>query len=151
MFGKVVLVRHEYANGEQFVKITDVKVFTQWLTDGLISFAILSDEQQVCEYRICEDGSRSVDQHNGNLHSLDENYCSECGLPIHIVDELKPLPLMGIEPTIVQIGNLGWKVNYESYEQIHILFWYQSDREAIESWNSLVERLTKKTTGENHG
>ena len=108
-------------------------------------WSILSDEQAVCEY----DNEKNTTSCGWNENTA-MTYCPNCGLPIHIVDELKPLPLMGIE-VFAHSGMaddwfcVEWR-NTEIFNSVkHIMNEYRvirpTEREAIESWNSLVKKL----------
>ena len=75
-------------------------------------------------------------------------YCPKCGRQIKVTDELKPLPLMGIEPVVRDNGDGRFIVMYTAYDPVHtfvvmkkIDIYGATGREAIESWNSLVGKL----------
>jgi len=125
---------------------SDYLDFYNW--DRFIAYAILSDEQEYCEYSLTMhkvynpscNPEMNIDGEKGY------KFCPHCGNPIKIIDELKPLPLMGIEPEIFENAVA---------DGIYYLFYhwqgegaaidsqgYKTKRETIESWNSLVEKLT---------
>jgi hypothetical protein len=126
--------------------------------EGMIRYAVLSDEQPVCEWERIAEGEhknyfRSQCQRDlqelggGNRIWLpvqaQEPFCGHCGRLIHIVDELKPLPLMGIEPVLIHssIDNRYWyEISYNGFDITSQA--KESNREAIESWNYLKKRLT---------
>jgi hypothetical protein len=110
--------------------------------DCIDSFAILSDEEQVCEWK-----KNILDVYQGGCTSMVIGYndwwkfCPHCGNPIHIVDELKPLPLMGIEPVInVTLG--VYQCVWENFVYTISSLADTKKVHAIESWNSLVKKLT---------
>jgi hypothetical protein len=107
----------------------------------LSGYSVLSDEPVYCEW--VDKGTYW--QGCGGQWSLVYKFCPHCGLPIKVIDELKPLQLMGIEPEIVcQEGSDGhlWKYQWRLNETYITSDAFFSKREAIESWNSLVKKLT---------
>jgi len=114
-----------------------------------IRYAILSDEPVYCEYKqdfgigYRYETSCGESFYFSNTPPSKGSYihCQKCGLPIKVIDELKPLPLMGIEPVInVTLGvyQCVWENNGDTIisladtKKVH----------AIKSWNSLVKKLT---------
>ena len=104
-------------------------------------YAILSEEPVYCEWT--ETVNFLIDYKTScGVHTEHKTkYCPFCGLPIKVIDELKPLPLMGIEPVInVTLGvyQCVWENNGDTIisiadtKKVH----------AIESWNLLVKKLT---------
>jgi hypothetical protein len=109
--------------------------------EGMVRYAILSDEPVYCEWT----NKGAYWQGCGGQWSLVYKFCPHCGNPIKVIDELKPLPLMGIEPEIVcQEGSDGhlWKYQWRLNETYITSDAFFSKREAIESWNLLVKKLT---------
>jgi hypothetical protein len=109
----------------------------------LSGYSVLSDEPVYCEWTRLDSGYL---QGCGGQWKLFYKFCPHCGLPIKVIEDEQPLPLMGIEPVInVTLGvyQCVWENNGDTIisladtKKVH----------AIESWNSLV----KKLTGENHG
>jgi hypothetical protein len=148
--------------GDQRLSIEDLRDtsldYSDYEWTRCIRYAILSDEPQYCEYEKIAEGEhknyfRSQCQRDlpelggGNRIWLpvkaQEPFCGHCGLPIRIIDELKPLPLMGIEPVLIH-SSIDDRIWYEiSYDGFDITSQAkESNREAIESWNSLVKKLT---------
>ena len=148
--GKRVLVRHRFVgvgHEIEFIDGVNRALFETWFDDELIAYAILSDEQPTCEWErietegICKSHTGRVDLGYFNLWKV----CPECTRPIHIVEEVKPLPLMGIEPHIHENdvhGELIWYYHFQGNGAIIDSEGYTTKREAIESWNSLVGKLT---------
>ena len=148
--GKIVIVEwgHTAAKEMDSFKFFDVLSFERVNWKNVKSYAILSDEQQAC---CCcwirlPDASGieqyAVPDHQVSMLKPLGNFCPHCGLPIHIVDELKPLPLMGIEPTLVQIDTfwyLTWSKTGEFYQ-----FSGLDKNKIFESWNSFVGKLTSE-------
>lgn len=110
------------------------------------AYAILSDDQRACEWvsSTDDDGFEMLTDSHGytwsNIEPVGAPYCRHCGLPIHIVDELKPLPLMGIEPEIMKSGVKKWSACYTS-DTMYFEIYGVNECDAIESWNSLVKQL----------
>ena len=126
------------------VQEIDNVFYSLWIEDnevfGLIG--ILSDEQSVCEWE-----KNILDQYQGGCTSLVVEYsdwwkfCPFCGRLIKVVDELKPLPLMGIEQELRGTTGKYWcEINIDDATVSSKS--EKTKREAIESWNSLVGKLT---------
>ena len=129
---------------EDSQNIVHTDVLNNWSRDafennfkGMVKFTILSDEPVYCEWV----NRGTYWQGCGGQWSLVYKFCPHCGLPIKVIDELKPLPLMGIEPVInVTFGiyQCVWENNGDTIisladtKKVH----------AIESWNLLVKKLT---------
>ena len=103
----------------------------------LSGYSVLSDEPVYCEWV----NRGTYWQGCGGQWSLVYKFCPHCGLPIKVIDELKPMTFMGIEPVInVTLGvyQCVWENNGDTIisladtKKVH----------AIESWNSLVGKLT---------
>ena len=103
------------------------------------AFTILSDETVYCEWI----NKGAYWQGCGGQWSLVYKFCPHCGNPIKVIDELKPLQLMGIEPVIQNESGGFYAMWYKlETEEKFVLKTYPTKREAIESWNSLVKKLT---------
>jgi hypothetical protein len=150
--GKLILFSWDKKNHD-IVRIETKTHFDEYDWEG-VSFSILSDEPVYCEWEKLPDNGNghyeSTCNHDfyggtGNTEVLNFSFCPHCGLPIKVIDELKPLQLMGIEPEIVcQEGSDGhlWKYQWRLNETYITSDAFFSKREAIESWNSLVKKLT---------
>ena len=103
------------------------------------AFTILSDETVYCEWI----NKGAYWQGCGGQWSLVYKFCPHCGNPIKVIDELKPLQLMGIEPVIQNESGGFYAMWYKlETEEKFVLKTYPTKREAIESWNLLVKKLT---------
>ena len=148
----------------QFIDLRHGEKYDNYDWYRCMRFTILSDEP-ACEWR--PDGNPLqpgyMNPHNARCLFLPDKpeFCMFCGLPIHIVDELKPLPLMGIEPEIIFDNGLNdtplpkgviaqgsTPMFYIEYCTKNDSDWfiqtpeYKTEREAIESWNELVGKVT---------
>jgi hypothetical protein len=102
-------------------------------------YAVLSDEPAYCEWI----NKGAYWQGCGGQWSLVYKFCPHCGNPIKVIDELKPLQLMGIEPVIQNESGGFYAMWYKlETEEKFVLKTYPTKREAIESWNLLVKKLT---------
>jgi hypothetical protein len=135
--------------------VYQIPVVTRTIYDSILMqdkysvYAILSDEPVYCEWLDSRNGLYEPSCTKGFRFTGDAHlcypYCPKCGLPIKVIDELKPLPLMGIEPKIeYSEGSDGhlWTYQWRMNETIINSNSFYSKREAIESWNSLVKKLT---------
>jgi hypothetical protein len=113
-----------------------------------IAYAILSDEPVYCEWR-----KNDIGEYQGSCTSLLIGYCDwwvmcpVCGNPIKVIEDEKPLPLMGIYPKIeCSEGSDGhlWTYHWYSGEIIISSNAFDSKREAIVSWNEFVKRVSKE-------
>ena len=114
--------------------------------EGMVRYAILSDEPVYCEWTRLPDSSGITHFFCGcNKSDVLQigKFCQFCGNSIHIIDELKPLQLMGIEPVIQNESGGFYAMWYKlETEEKFVLKTYPTKREAIESWNLLVKKLT---------
>ena len=145
MEGKRVIINNKhYGIYVRFILNNDDYIAA--FCEGFVGFSILSDEQQTCEWTkepviVTESYRTSCDCYS-MPYSTDYKVCPVCTLPIHIVDELKPLPLMGIEPEKEKTGDFTYYIIYLGSGSIIRSVASTNDREAVESWNSLVKKLT---------
>jgi hypothetical protein len=140
--GKLMLFSWNKEKIPGVIRVETKTYFDEYDWSG-VSFSILSDEPVYCEWTKDEFGV-PVSPHVNDV--TEYKFCYDCGLPVKVIDELKPLPLMGIEPVIVV--TLGvYQCVWENNNNTIISLADTSKVRAIESWNSLV----KKLTGENHG
>jgi hypothetical protein len=161
--GKYIIVEYEDGAHSHLTFIETEKTYRDLIVNNPIlsnfkkcSVVDFSDEPAYCEWekinegehknyfrsRCCKDylGVRGANRIFLPVQAQDP-FCGHCGLPIKVIDELKPLPLMGIEPVInVTFGvyQCVWENNGDPIisladtKKVH----------AIESWNSLVKKLT---------
>jgi len=164
--GKYIIVEYEDGAHSHLTFIETEKTYRDLIVNNPIlsnfkkySVVDFSDEPAYCEWekinegehknyfrsRCCKDylGVRGANRIFLPVQAQDP-FCGHCGLPIKVIDELKPLPLMGIEPTFERcLVNTGVARIYINSEKFCISTPVaDSDREAIESWNSLVGKLT---------
>ena len=118
---------------------------------NIVRYSILSDEPVYCEWSDSRNGLYEPSCTKGFRFTGDAHlcypYCPKCGLPIKVIDELKPLPLMGIEPKIeYSEGSDGHLWTYYWYSNGIIISSnaFDSKREAIVSWNEFVKRVSKE-------
>ena len=151
--GKTLVVRNDNFDHLKFFYSFDNIDYSVCTVGKFVAYAVLSDEQAVCEYKKVTLGDPEetffMPQCEGGylpLHFDQFSFCPHCGLPIHIVDELKPLPLMGIEPRfehiLVSPEYTASRLFVEHKDFYFRCEYRDTDREAIESWNSLVKKLT---------
>jgi hypothetical protein len=153
--GKIVIVEWAHIAKEMdSFKFYDIGSFERVNWKNVKCCAVLSDEPVYCEWTRLPDSSGITHFFCGcNKSDVLQigKHCQFCGNPIYIVDELKPLPLMGIEPK-VHTGmaddwvEIEWTATEGNSYFAHITEYYRiirpTKREAIESWNLLVKKLT---------
>ena len=156
--GKLILVTWNKERTPVATRIKTKTLFDEYDWRG-VSFSILS-EGAVCEWTKVPDNGAGHQETScnhdfyggeaGNCEVPHFTYCPFCANPIHIVDELKPLPLMGIEPKIYEAVEESGPFDGEEWFYEYTVETmtiknnesFTSQREAIESWNSLVKKLT---------
>jgi hypothetical protein len=152
--GKYIIVEYEDGAHSHLTFIETEKTYRDLIVNNPIlsnfkkySVVDFSDEPVYCEWV----NRGTYWQGCGGQWSLVYKFCPHCGLPIKVIDELKPLQLMGIEPK-VHTGmaddwvEIEWTATEGNSYFAHITEYYRiirpTKREAIESWNSLVGKLT---------
>jgi DNA-directed RNA polymerase subunit RPC12/RpoP len=142
---------------EDSQNIVHTDVLNNWSRDafennfkGMVKFTILSDEPVYCEWTKDEDAvyhTKCGHQfYFDDSSAIEENHhvwCQYCGSVIHIVDELKPLPLDEVMPKIIDHYNSeSFSVEYEKDGWKYSTPMLESTEAAITAWNSLVKKLT---------
>ena len=174
--GKDALIKHAHGGASLLESINQV-LFDRYFRDSFIAYAILSDEQPEREQVIVEVLTANENEaikecmvfaddfdYSEIKQSLIDIYGGRnvCLSSIEIghvpenikryIDVLKPMKLMGIEPTIEESSDecrLNPPITYR-YLWIYGDFeistaWFSDKKSAIESWNSLVLKLTGET------
>jgi hypothetical protein len=154
--GKIVALEWNYGVLD-IGKIITIKHYENITWSEVERYAILS-EGAVCEWTKVPDNGAGHQETScnhdfyggeaGNCEVPHFTYCPFCANPIHIVDELKPLPLMGIEPILERSISGHYFYRWNGVNNPDPFQWeyttpvFNTEREAIESWNSLVGKLT---------
>ena len=116
-----------------------VEVLTASENDGIKECMVFADSFDYSEIRqslIDIYGGRNVCLSSIEIGHIPENIK-------RYVDGLKPMKLMGIEPEIAEINHY-WYINWNKDGNVYQVC-RKDNREAVESWNSLVLKLTGET------
>lgn len=160
--GKYIIVEYEDGAHSHLTFIETEKTYRDLIVNNPIlsnfkkySVVDFSDEPVYCEWEKLPDNGNghyeSTCNHDfyggtGNTEVLNFSFCPHCSLPIKVIDELKPLPLMGIEPKLERHLVNDSLTSHRFYIHTKDVYiyprWEDTEREAIESWNSLVKKLT---------
>lgn len=114
-----------------------------------IRYAVLTDEPVFCEYKINPDNIdvyiSSCGKYNHIHVTEDWKLCPYCSNPIKIIEEVKPMALLGVTASIVcQDGVDGhlWEYQWLSNGTIIKSNSFRSKQECITAWNDFVSRMT---------
>ena len=147
--GKLMLFTWNKEKIPGVIRVETKTYFDEYDWSG-VSFSILSDEPVYCEWTKDEDAvyhTKCGHQfYFDDSSAIEENHhvwCQYCGSVIHIVDELKPLPLDEVMPKIIDHYNSeSFSVEYEKDGWKYSTPMLESTEAAITAWNSLVKKLT---------
>ncbi|MFA5154340.1 MAG: hypothetical protein WC554_17455 [Clostridia bacterium] len=153
--GKLILVTWSKERTPVATRIKTKTLFDEYDWRG-VSFSILS-EGAVCEWTKVPDNGAGHQETScnhdfyggeaGNCEVPHFTYCPFCANPIHIVDELKPLPLLGIEPEIEMVDSYSYSLtwsNLRNHQQIKVIM--PTKKMLIDLWND--GQFVKNLTGE---
>ena len=153
--GKIVALEWNYGVLD-IGKIITIKHYENITWSEVERYAILS-EGAVCEWTKVPDNGAGHQETScnhdfyggeaGNCEVPHFTYCPFCANPIHIVDELKPLPLLGIEPEIEMVDSYSYSLtwsNLRNHQQIKVIM--PTKKMLIDLWND--GQFVKNLTGE---